>query len=73
MANLFPAPPVQTPFQDAGGISRGWMQWFQAIASAFMGRTNTAAAGSAGALPATVQGYLVIQINGTQYKVPYYL
>lgn len=32
----------------------------------------TATAGVGAALPATVQGYSIITINGQDYKVPYY-
>lgn len=34
---------------------------------------TTASAGGGGAPPATVQGYFQITIQGTAYKVPYYL
>lgn len=32
----------------------------------------SASAGSGGALPATVQAYLVINVAGTSFKVPYF-
>jgi hypothetical protein len=32
----------------------------------------TATAGAGGALPATVQAYLIINVAGTQFKVPYF-
>jgi hypothetical protein len=32
----------------------------------------TATAGSGGALPITVQAYLIINVAGTQFKVPYF-
>lgn len=32
----------------------------------------TATAGAGGAVPATVQAYLIINIAGTQFKVPYF-
>jgi hypothetical protein len=35
--------------------------------------TTTATAGAATALPATPEGYLTIRINGTDYKVPYFV
>ena len=40
----------------------------------FKGTTSATvgAAGGASALPATPTGYLVIQVDGTDYKVPYY-
>jgi hypothetical protein len=37
------------------------------------GQTNAAAsAGAGGALPATVEGYLIVTVNGTNRRVPYY-
>lgn len=35
-------------------------------------QTTVGAAGGASALPATPSGYLLIQVNGTNFKVPYY-
>jgi hypothetical protein len=34
--------------------------------------TNTVAAGSGTALPATPQGYLSVNIGGTVYNIPYF-
>lgn len=34
--------------------------------------TTVGAAGAAAALPATPSGYLIINVSGTAYKVPYY-
>lgn len=34
--------------------------------------TTTPSAGGAGALPATPAGYVIININGTTRKIPYY-
>lgn len=36
------------------------------------GTSASATAGAGGALPVTVEGYLDVQLNGTQRKVPYY-
>jgi hypothetical protein len=35
-------------------------------------QTTVGAAGAATALPANPTGYFVIQVNGTEYVVPYY-
>jgi hypothetical protein len=32
----------------------------------------TATAGSGGAVPATVQAYIIVNIAGTNYKIPYF-
>lgn len=32
----------------------------------------TATAGTGGALPATVQGYVIIQVQGQDFKIPYF-
>jgi len=74
VANLFPDPPVRTPF--VGGQpntpSFGWMKWFQQIAQIFSGTSSSAQAGSSGSLPPTVEGYLTLNVNGAIYKVPFY-
>jgi hypothetical protein len=36
------------------------------------GTAATATAGSGAALPATVQAYLVVNIGGTNFKIPYF-
>lgn len=75
MANLFPDPPVRTPFidPDTKAISYGWIRWFQQVSGLFPRTVTSADAGSSQALPATPQGYVVIQVGTQQFKVPYYL
>lgn len=55
-------------YSDSG--RPGWR--FNATNFRFNGTSASASAGAGGALPATVEGYLDVQINGTQRKIPYY-
>lgn len=58
-------------FQFSGG--EVYMQRSFNIPSAYAGNiTTTATAGSNGAPPAQVSGYLTFKIDGTSYKLPYY-
>ncbi len=45
---------------------------FNSVNLRFNGTAAGANAGGGGALPATVEGYIDIQLNGTQRKIPYY-
>ena len=51
-----------------------WRNWFFRVFKALttFSVTASATAGTSGALPAQVAGYYILNINGTDYKVPYY-
>jgi hypothetical protein len=54
-------------FSDAGGIVLSeTVTWTSAYSS------TTATIGTNGAPPAQVQGYVKVNIQGTDYKIPYY-
>jgi hypothetical protein len=52
-----------------------WRNWFFNLRQYLVSpatSTTVGGAGAASALPATPVGYIVLNINGTDYKVPYY-
>lgn len=74
-ANAFPPEDVVYPGSSTNTtrIQRPSFPLGDLGVATYVGTTaTTATAGSGGSLPATVQGYLVINIGGTNFKVPYY-
>lgn len=61
---------------DTKVFSRNWFRFFDAISKKvqiLVGSVSTSAtAGAATALPVKPAGYITINVNGTNYKVPYY-
>lgn len=74
--------------QSAGPVASQWISQIDAFGVPHLSQPNasdiagiatgattatSATAGAASALPATPEGYLVLTINGTQRKVPFYV
>jgi len=62
--------------ERTGMLNRDWFRFFEQIgqkAQIINGNLATSAlAGSASALPAFPAGYMIVTLNGQDYKVPYY-
>jgi hypothetical protein len=68
---------ARTPIADSNGmVNKFWFLFFTEVRSKismWTGKTSSsAAAGTASVLPSAPEGYTVVNINGTEYKVPYY-
>lgn len=55
-----------------GHIWRDWFNILQTYLVTIFNTTSTTATAGAATLPANPVGFIIIQINGTNYKIPYY-
>ena len=76
MSNFQPAPTQDPIYPDIKQpMKQTWILWFQQIVQKMVWVKSTATTAGAGGgitLPAKAQGYITVNLNGVDVKIPYY-